>query len=593
MSPTHPTVTPPGSMRGPRNGGGDAIPTQLPPTETLTSEEAAPFPRYAPAPMMPALKIISGAIEAARPFEEPPRAPRAYSGDYWGAFSLETFADVGGLSYTHDDAAGWLAYLQQFQPANFWYKDANVQPWAYYEDYDNWLDTYGMDAVLAVYHSGHGGMDGAGKFYAPLGANWGNLGTWAVSDRMRLGNEQTNYIFWSTCLSCRVLEGHSPIRTWSPANLGFRMLFGFETVSWDDPNYGKYFWEEWNKGKPLSTAWLDGSWRIAHDQAPSVVACGATAAEAQNRLFNERYLAWDHVSHDWWWWRWYYAATAALASRDSIRALPSQLLVAELVPILVDGRRVRSVIDRIGLPVRIPDEVTASRDGGFVLSEGSAQVAFGGDGSFEAKIASGNAFNRHQIEMGQAVQIGQEAVRRYGLDRDANLILDRVRFSAEGGGSDTGSGRMEGPYIVETTVQFRQVINGLPVITPGVGEVRITIDNDGTVTGLQSSTRTVASLRDRPLNTTNAPLLEGPLTRPTATEEAGYERLLAAEWRKRLAGWVVRGDAPAQYTIVPGSTEIGYEVRGNQAIIVARRAIEVDFGHGFRKRYWLIAPIVE
>jgi hypothetical protein len=152
---------------------------------------------------------------------------------------------------------------------------------------------------------------------------------------------------------------------------------------------------------------------------------------------------------------------------------------------------------------------------------------------------------------------------------------------------------MEGPYITGTTVQFRQVINGLPIITPGVGEVRISIDNDGTVTRIQSSTRVVASLRDRPLNTTNAPLMEGPITRPRATEEMSYERLLAGEWRKRLAAMVARGDAPAQYTIVPGTTEIGYDVRGNQAIIVARRAIEVDFGQGYRKRYWLTAPIVE
>jgi hypothetical protein len=593
MSASYPTVMPPGYAQPARNGEGDAVPTRLPPTQAPAMEGAAPFQRYAPAPTAQPMKILYGSPEGARPFEEAPRAPRGFSGDYWGAFSLETFADVGGLTYTHEDAGGWLSYLEQFQPANFWYKDGNVMPWAYYEDYDNWLDTYGMDAVLAVYHSGHGGMDGAGKFSAPLGADWGGLGTTAVSDRMRLGNEQANYIFWSTCLSLRVLEGHNPIRTWSPANLGFRMLFGFETVSWDDPNYGKFFWEEWNKEKSLSTAWLDASWRIAHDQAPSVVACGATAAEAQNRLYNERHLSWEHVSQNWWWWRWYYAATAALATRDPSRALPKQLLVAELAPVRVDDRLVRGVIDRIGVSLRVPDEVTASRDGSFVLREGSARVAFGGDGSFEAQIASGNAFNRQQLDVTQAGSIAQDALRRYGLDREVALTFDRVRLSAEGGGSTGASGRMEGPYVIGTTVQFRQVINDLPVLTPGVGEVRISIDNDGTVTGVQSSTRAVAQLHDRPRNTTNAPLQEGPIARANVTEDAGYERLLAAEWRKRLTAWVVRGEAPAQYTIVPGSTEIGYDIRGNQAIIVARRAIEVDLGRGYRKRYWLTVPIIE
>ena len=33
------------------------------------------------------------------------------------------------------------------------------------------------------------------------------------------------------------------------ANLGLRMIFGFETTSVDNPNYGKYFFQEWNKNK--------------------------------------------------------------------------------------------------------------------------------------------------------------------------------------------------------------------------------------------------------------------------------------------------------------------------------------------------------
>src|SRR3954470_21439577 len=88
----------------------------------------------------------------------------------YGAFSIETFCDVGSLSLTHDDTAGWLGYTEQFSPRNFWYQDAGVRVWAYYEDYDNWQGTYGMDAVRSVYHCGHGGMDANGVFYVPMGA---------------------------------------------------------------------------------------------------------------------------------------------------------------------------------------------------------------------------------------------------------------------------------------------------------------------------------------------------------------------------------------------------------------------------------------
>ncbi|MET9550836.1 DUF6345 domain-containing protein [Streptomyces sp. NPDC006627] len=156
---------------------------------------------------------------------------------WWGAFSIQKFVNQSPLFHTHADATGWLAYLQQFYDRNFWFADGGAQVWAYEETYDNWQDRYGMDAVCAVYHSGHGGMDGNGVFFAPLGAAWDGRSD-AVSNRMALGNEKANYVFWSTCDSLKVTGGHSPIRTWAGPNIGFRMIFGFETVSIDSPDYG-------------------------------------------------------------------------------------------------------------------------------------------------------------------------------------------------------------------------------------------------------------------------------------------------------------------------------------------------------------------
>jgi hypothetical protein len=513
------------------------------------------------------------------------------SNDVYGAFSLEHFADVGGLSYTHEDAQGWINFLGGTGPANFWYQDANVQPWAYYETYDNWQDTYGMDAVLAVYHSGHGGMDANGVFWAPVGANWGGLGTWVRSDQMRLGNEQVNYIFWSTCLSCRVLGGQNPIKTWGPANLGFRMLFGFETVSWDSPNYGKFFGEEWRKGKSLSTAWLDASWRIAHDQAPSAVACGATAAEAQNRLFNERVFDWNHVSHNYWWWRWYYASSAAnAATRQPNKKLPAALLAARLRLPAVDARAVSNLVDRIGLELRVGRSLTPRSDGGYVLQEGDAQIAVGRDGSFDARYALPNRENRTPISAEQAVAAATDYVRELKLDQDVEVVFDRVRVAAEGGGSAKSADGIEGPFVTETTVQFKQIINGVPVVTPGAGEVRVSIDNDGQITSVHSSVRGVERLAEaRPTE----PGPSGPQATSGPAGENTYEQKLAAAWGRRLASFALRGPAPTSFSVVPNSTEIGYDVRGNDAQLVAQRAIEVDFGQGLRKRYWLNVPIGE
>ena len=83
------------------------------------------------------------------------------SNDFYGANSLETFSSASGLTYTHDDADGFLDYPTSFpgKAANYWRKDAGVKVWAYEETYDNWQDSFGIDAVRVFYHSGHGDMD--------------------------------------------------------------------------------------------------------------------------------------------------------------------------------------------------------------------------------------------------------------------------------------------------------------------------------------------------------------------------------------------------------------------------------------------------
>jgi hypothetical protein len=70
-----------------------------------------------------------------------------------------------------------------------------------------------------------------------------------------------------------------------------------------------------------------------------------------------------------------------------------------------------------------------------------------------------------------------------------------------------------------------------------------------------------------------------------------HEQLLAAAWGRRIASLALRGPMPVSFSVVPNSTEIGYDVQGNEAHLAVQRAIEVDFGQGLRKRYWVTAPI--
>ncbi|MDQ3784882.1 MAG: DUF6345 domain-containing protein [Actinomycetota bacterium] len=536
---------------------------------------------------------------AENPFGEATPAQRAdrEPGDSHGAFSIETFSSAGGLSETHEDAGGWIEYLNRFQPSNFHYQDGGVAVWAYEEEFDNWEDTYGMDACLAVYHSGHGNMAADGTFQAPLGAEWGGLGDWAFSNRMHLGDEQANYIFWSTCLSLRVYEGHDPVRTWHAANGGFRMLFGFETISVDRPEYGRWFWEEWNAGDSLSRAWLDASWRISTNQAPSVVACGATSEEATNRLYNERNLEWPHVSNSWYQWTWYDVARGARGMRERNLTLPKELLVAELRPVDLGQRRIQGILERHDVDLRPPQPDDVFK--GTMASESDdIRLAFRPNGSYDLRLAQPNVDNRDQISIDQARTQAQEALRTHGLDAEVDLTFDRVRHtmtagrSSEGGGDANEPEVFQSPHAVETTVQFRQTVNGLPTITPGAGQVRVTVDNDGTITRLHDSTRQLDRLSERPKTTTATPGVEGPIARPRAPA-GDIERLLAEQWRKRMQVAAARGAAPLSVSVVPGSTEVGYDLRKGSARLVAQRELEVDFGDGLRKRYQVVAPILE
>jgi hypothetical protein len=140
-------------------------------------------------------------------------------------------------------------------------------------------------------------------------------------------------------------------------------------------------------------------------------------------------------------------------------------------------------------------------------------------------------------------------------------------------------------------VQFRQMINGAPVVTQAAGDVRITLDNDGRLTRIENTTRKVDRLTDHPKATIPEPgsEVEGILPRGGGDPE----RRLADAWGVHRAP-AARDEATAERAQpVPGTTEVGYDLRGNEGRLVARREVEVEFGEGIRKRYEVIAPIVE
>lgn len=521
------------------------------------------------------------AVEAAAPARDVRGGAKLY-----GFCSIETFCDQGGLSLTHDDAQGFYDYVNQFSAPNFWYQDANVKPWLYYEQYDNWQDTYGTDAVRAFYHSGHGGMAADGTFFLPMGADWGGLGCTAFSSQMRLGNEFLRYLFWSTCLSLRVTAPHSPIRTWNVANLGVRMIFGYETVSYDNANYGRFFWEEWNKNKSFSQAYLDASWRIAHNQIASVTACGANQAEAQNRLNGERLFYGDAVSRAYWSWRWQGNASA---QRDALTTAPAQLQHATLGAAPLSAQ---ALFDRF----EMGGEVGAR--GEALVRQGARSLARTPDGAFAAQLRAPNLANLTPPPLATARAAADRVIDRLALSDGMPLVLDRVAHARAAGGTAEGSGRMEDPRVTETVLQYRQMIDGVPVISPDGGTLRVAVDNDGNPTRMDGNLRSVRDVSAAGRRTPpDAPQPDAPrgataggghaTPEPIAPHDAALARLAARKLRDLAAG----GAGIAGFTVVPGTTEIGYAIRGDAAELVATRSIEVDFGGGYRKLYRLEAPL--
>ena len=505
-----------------------------------------------------------------------------------GALSVETFVNQGPLTLTHEDATGWLDYLRRWHVPNFHLQDGGVKVWAYEETYDNWQETYGLDAVLAVYHSGHGGMGADGVFFAPLGATWDGRSD-ALSSNMRAGNEVVNYLFWSTCNSLRIKEGHDPIRTWHAANLGFRMLFGFETTSVDNGDYGRFFWEEYNRPKSFARAWLDASWRISQAQEPSVVAAGANAQETGARLEHERLLEWGHVSNGWYSWWWYDRAQRTrdpegVAPRNV--ELPEKLLVAELQPPAGTLAEMRDIAARHRVDVPEPSGLRA----GLLVSEADGQtLSVSLDGHYELNLRAPTASSAEALSTEEAKRRATQVVGEHRLDRDVALEFDAVRrtMSAEGTPGDGGGYE---PRVLETTVQFRQLINGLPVISQDAGDVRVTLDNDGRLTRIQNTTRRVEELSDRPKMAVPGPGAESSAIEPRG--EVDIERLLSEAWRAHRAPAAREAAMTEHVEAIPETTEVGYHIRGNEGRLVARREVEVDFGGGIRKRYEVIAPIV-
>jgi len=506
---------------------------------------------------------------SANPLAAELKTSAVYKGDdgrlnIYGSFSVEDFGgQQSNLGNTHESAAGWRAYLAGFYEPNFVYQDGGVGVWAYEERYyDLWPNNgidYGLDAVLAVWHSGHGGMLDNGVFVASMGSDWGKA--WNTysnqmllgSDEKMNGNERLRYLYWDTCYGIRFSGAHDPMRSWADPAAGLRMMFGYDTTSVDSPYYGQYFWEEWGKGKTFRLAFLDASWRVNHGQTPVVLAFGADQNDAVNRRDNERQYWGGAVPSSYGAWSWYNASKTKSKSSDLV--VPDRVLSYHVSSMGNDDGDVETIAQRIGMHIADRNTIKARPYGVKVVQAKGLQLIVEPDGDFELIL---NAPGQQEVtKQDRDLQVeARSVIDQFSLNEGYDFEVGTIRYLTD---QESDGQQKSGPQIVEKTVIFDQIVDGTPIIDPDGGHIEISYAADGSVTRLKSSVRFVERSKQAD---------------PMAAISLPEARRLAVEPSVTLA--VPDQENPDEGLldeIVAGSEQVGYRMLDGELKLVYRALI--------------------
>jgi hypothetical protein len=516
----------------------------------------------------PAAATVSTRLES--PFAAEARIADVLPPEHtYGAASMQVYAD-GQVAYnTHASADGFLAYVNQFEQTSFRVKDQQVQWWQYDPPFDDWQNNYGCDSVEVFYHAGHGGTDGStGNYSAPLGAAWDNV-TFLNSSEMSIGDQRLRYLFLATCEGCMVFAPNNPIRTWNVCNRGFRMLFGATGLIYDNPDYGTNFWNHWTGGDSFSQAWQDSLLDASSGQQPASTAVGSSAIDAQTRLFNERFFTNASAARDWYWWRWVGNAPAA-AQAQAVQKFPAKVKFARVAPRRVSRAGVLAAIKRLGLtvPVALPDGPLDRLQ----ITAGDARFAVLPGGSMVEHMPATPV--RSTLTESQILAAAEAA-----LGGTAGLGLSAILPAQHAGGPADGGRATREPETFEHIVIYRQQVAGLPILTPGAGEARVTVAASGRVRRIVDTRLEIGELRDSGPSAAAAPTPSGGAT--PAPRLTTFGEVLAA--LRRAARALPGGGDGASSRLLPDSLAFGYALRGTDLVPVARAKVEI--AHGIYRMY--------
>jgi hypothetical protein len=483
--------------------------------------------------------------------------------------SVQVFADSDdwpNLGHTHEDAAGFLDYVARFHALNFRLKDEDVAQWRFdpiFDDADGWR---GADSVRVFYHAGHGDMLAGGTFEFPMGLAWATR-TSSFSNMMRFGDQNLRYLFLSTCESLRVTSGDDPWRTWHNANEGCRMIFGFGSTSLDWWAYGQNFFRIWNTGVSFSQAWQDASLALTHNQVVSSTACGSTAEEAQDRLWNERLFSGARVSDDWYWWRW------AGISPDVDVEVQLGIGVPGAPLHFKAKRRREERASRVArrFDVRLMDAEAANPFDREAVGVRPAAV-HSDDDTISVRLAEVDP--RAEMASIRELRASADRVAR-DLDPDGRLDLLFDRFTSTFHAGAGWDGEKAEPEIADFTAHYRQRFDGVPAVMGGAGHVAVTLDRTGRP----------CRIVDRTVEVIETQREGAPADPAAAGHRADIHRVLDEAQKRRLDPC-----GRLELAFDPDQDEVGYRFTDGIGRLVARREVTV-IGRRGRKAYLIEIPI--
>jgi hypothetical protein len=472
---------------------------------------------------------------------------------YAGA-SIQVYPGGGAtLSTPHGDVEAFLAYVGQFNAINFHAKDDDVREWRYNHEYDNWQDRLGMDSVRVFYHYGHCGMAADGRFVAGMGRTWDNT-LQADSTRMSFGDQRLRYLFWHGCDSLQMHFGQNPFRSWAASNKGARMIFGFDSLTYDVSGLAEGFFREWNTGKSFSQAWQDAALGTLRNHRPASTACGASADEAQNRLWNERLFEGAAVSDNWYWWRW--AGPVPIEVNTDLR-VPRSPLNLQLERRSGDERTAARIADRFGVrPVVAGIASPESRQYGHaedVLA--GPRLVLLPDGTYHVFLAEPDRW-AGTLDPEVAKELADQAL--HELDVKVALTFDGLTATHHAGASRAGDETET--VIGDYTAHYRQLYDGTPVARGADGHISVTIDSGGSVCAIVDSTVAVVGADEARPSDSDYTDVDG------ALEQA------AESLRKRLCDYA--GSA-TEVVAVPDTRDVCYRLGRDSAVMVARQDVEI------------------